>query len=92
MALKTGGKKKALCYDELDTTSRRLITVAANSDEEDGTKMSCSTIKAGTSDTPAYNKVLQQARNDSALNSLRNVPVIRRIWRRRRRATARSRP
>lgn len=72
----------ALCYDTLDTTSRRLITADASSDEEDGTKMSCSTIKAGTSDTPPppppppHNKVLQQARSDSALHSRRNVAVI----------------
>lgn len=64
----------------LTNAGRRLITVDANGDEEDGTKMSCSTIKAGTSGTPPpppYNKVLRQARNDSALNSLRNAPVIR---------------
>lgn len=65
--------------EALDKITRPLITVYANNDEGDGTKMSCSTIKEETSDTRPrlYNKVLQQATNDSALNSLRNVPVIR---------------
>lgn len=72
-------KRKQFFNDTLDKITRPLITVYANNDEGDRTKMSCSTIKEGTSDTllRLYNKVLHQATNDSALNSLCNVPVIR---------------